>query len=131
MTINQATWNDHKAEIYELYYTRNYALDDVVHVIEQRRGFKASRDSYKRQFSDALTKRSGILNDPVLKALVIDLYYKNTSHTEILRVLRDFKGYPDLKDRQLREIRSKAGLIYRRQATLNSVSPIYEQQSVQ
>jgi hypothetical protein len=79
----------------------------VVYVIERRRGFKALRDSYKRQFKkwgNALTKRSDILNDPVFKALVIDLYYKNTSHTEILCVLRDFKGYPDLKDRQLREI---------------------------
>jgi hypothetical protein len=131
MTIDQATWNKYKAEIYELYYTRDYAIKDVVHVMERRRGFKASRESYKRQFKrwdNALTKRSSsILIDPALRALVTDLYHKNASHKEILRILRDFKGYPELKDRQLSLIRSKARLIYRRQATPAGVSPVYKQ----
>jgi hypothetical protein len=50
MTIDQATWNKYKSEIYKLYYTCDYAIKDVVHVIERRRGFKALRESYRRQF---------------------------------------------------------------------------------
>jgi hypothetical protein len=35
-------------------------------------------------------------------------------HSEILRVLHQFKGFPEVSDWQLGEIRKRAGLIYRR-----------------
>ena len=76
-----------------------------------------SRATYHRKFQlwgDASTKRGAYLADNCLTELVIKLYNDNLKYGEILRVLHEFEGYPDLKDWQLVCICSDFNLVYRR-----------------
>lgn len=78
-------------------------------------------------WGDAPLKKTGHLGDPDLLATIKDLYYHNASHNQILRVLRRFKGYPTITDWQLRQIRLRAGLIYRQKARATAESPVYQE----
>lgn len=79
---------------------------------------------YFRQFKrwgDAPEKKSTILSNDSLENLVRRLWQENMDHKSILRALQQFEGYPDITDWQLRELRRKNKLIYRRNHGLSEV----------
>ena len=58
------------------------------------------KSSYFRQFKkwgDASKKHSTYLHDKALITLVTNLYRENIKYKEILRALREFEGYLDIK----------------------------------
>jgi len=136
MAISEALWNEKKAEIYNLYYERDNPIEEVIRVMKAR-GFSARyiysilfyslliarrKTSYFRQFKkwgDAPNKKQNLHQDPALRALVSRLYYENMKHSEILRALQQFEGYPNIQGWQLRKIRQTVGLIYRRPITIS------------
>ena len=74
------------------------------------------RSAYFNQFKrwgDAPKKKSDLLKDSNLLSLVTRLYNDNMTHSEILRALQKFEGFPHIKDWQLKVIRKKANLVYR------------------
>ncbi|KAH8883600.1 hypothetical protein GQ53DRAFT_752816 [Thozetella sp. PMI_491] len=107
-------WEENRERCYQLYVTEGKSMDEVMDLMRLRHAFTPSRRSYQTQFRkwNFPAKHSPAHKNEQLVSRVKELWGKNLSQKEMLRVLTEEDGFPvDLRD--LQRLRARHRLLLR------------------
>ncbi|KAK5161521.1 hypothetical protein LTR04_004285 [Oleoguttula sp. CCFEE 6159] len=100
-------WDDKEQEVYRMYVEERKSLDEVMEHLRSTKGFTPSKRAYQTQFKrwDFPSKQSPAHKNEPLVARTKELWEKNTSQKEMLRILNE-EGF-EIKERELMRVRAK------------------------
>ncbi|KAJ4397524.1 hypothetical protein N0V93_001755 [Gnomoniopsis smithogilvyi] len=100
-------WEDYKDVITRLYTQENKQVDEIMRYMSHHYDFKPSKRSYQLQFRlwDLPSRHQPAVNNAALVARVKELWERNLSQAEMMRVLNGVDGF-DIKARELQRVRS-------------------------
>ncbi|KAJ4424369.1 hypothetical protein N0V82_000888 [Gnomoniopsis sp. IMI 355080] len=100
-------WEEYKDVITRLYVQENKPVDEIMRYMSRHYDFKPSKRSYQLQFRlwELPSKHQPAVNNAALVARVKELWERNLSQAEMMRVLNDEDGFV-IKARELQRLRS-------------------------
>ncbi|KAH6657186.1 hypothetical protein BKA67DRAFT_554522 [Truncatella angustata] len=101
-------WDMYEPKCYRLYIDENKSLEDIMDIMRVEDNFTPSKRAYQTQFRrwKFPSKQNPAHKDDRLVARVKELWEKNLSQREILRMLNDEDGF-DIKHRELMRVRTR------------------------
>ncbi|KAK8113462.1 hypothetical protein PG984_013988 [Apiospora sp. TS-2023a] len=114
-------WDEYHDVCYRLYIDEKKPLDEIMQIMRLEHGFAPSKRAYQIQFRrwDFPSKQNPAHKNDRLVARVQELWAKNLSQKEMLRVLTEEDGF-DIKHRELMRVRSRNRWLLRKSNPLVS-----------
>ncbi|KAK8064179.1 hypothetical protein PG996_008831 [Apiospora saccharicola] len=114
-------WDEYHDVCYRLYIDEKKPLDEIMQIMRSEHGFAPSKRAYQIQFRrwDFPSKQNPAHKNDRLVARVQELWAKNLSQKEMLRVLTEEDGF-DIKHRELMRVRSRNRWLLRKSNPLVS-----------
>ncbi|KAI4597243.1 hypothetical protein KJ359_004756 [Pestalotiopsis sp. 9143b] len=101
-------WDAHEPKCYRLYIDEKKSLEEIMDIMRIEDNFTPSKRAYQTQFRrwNFPSKQNPAHRDARLVARVKELWEKNLSQKEILRILNDEDGF-EIKHRELMRVRAR------------------------
>ncbi|ROV93404.1 hypothetical protein VMCG_08435 [Cytospora schulzeri] len=101
-------WESHKDTLRNFYVYEKIPIEDIINHMRTHHNFTPSKRAYQAQFRrwDFPSKHQPALKNDQLVARVKELWERNLSQAEMLRILNEEDGF-NIKSRELNRVRSK------------------------
>ncbi|ETS75076.1 hypothetical protein PFICI_13560 [Pestalotiopsis fici W106-1] len=101
-------WDAHEPKCYRLYIDEKKSLEEIMDIMRIEDNFTPSKRAYQTQFRrwNFPSKQNPAHKDGRLVARVKELWERNLSQKEILRILNDEDGF-EIKHRELMRVRAR------------------------
>ncbi|KKY31249.1 hypothetical protein UCDDA912_g08802 [Diaporthe ampelina] len=101
-------WEAHRDTLNRLYVDEKRSVEDIITYMRTNHNFAPSKRAYQAQFRrwEFPSKHQPALKNEDLVARIKELWERNLSQAEMLRILNEEDGY-HIKSRELNRVRSK------------------------